>query len=127
MFEKSLILCPSRISLNRIFTSVLANLSDEVTTFDVSSEIGQRRLTVNTGMRRFPYGIRNRWDSYFLRLANEHIINKISVLKPGLVLVYNSEFLLPETCINIRKTAKLVFFLGDSPFYTPQNDYYVAC
>ncbi len=127
MFEKTLILCPARISLNRIFTSVLANLSDEVKTYDVSSEIGRRRLTVNTRMRRFPYGIRNRWDSYFFRLANELIINEISIQRPDLVLVYNSEFLLPETCIKIRKTAKLVFFLGDSPFYTPQNDYYIAC
>ncbi len=127
MFEKSLILCPSRISLNRIFTAVLGNLSDEVKTFDVNSEIGRRRLTVNTRMRRFPYGIRNRWDSYFFRLANEYILNEISLHRPGLVLVYNSEFLLPETCLKIRKAAKLVFFLGDSPFYTPQNDYYIAC
>jgi glycosyltransferase involved in cell wall biosynthesis len=127
MIEKSLILCPARISLNRIFTSILVNLSDEVSTFDVSSSLGRNRLFVNTKIRRFSYAVRSRWDSYFLRQANEYILERISVYKPGLVMVYNSEFLLPETCARIRETAKLVFFLGDSPFYTPQNDYYLAC
>ncbi len=26
-----------------------------------------------------------------------------------------------------KKRAKLVFFMGDSPFYTPQNNYYLSC
>ncbi|MBE0674533.1 MAG: glycosyltransferase family 1 protein [Bacteroidales bacterium] len=123
----SLILCPARISLNRILTSILGNFSGDVATFDVGSAIGRNRLFVNTQMRRFSYGIRNRWDAWFLKLANEYILNEVSVYKPGLVMVYNSEFLLPETCLKIRQKAKLVFFLGDSPFYTPQNDYYLAC
>lgn len=127
MIEKSLILCPARISLNRILTSILAGLSGEVTTFDVGSAIGRNRLFVNTQMRRFSYGVRNRWDTYFLRLANEYILNEVSRCKPGLVMVYNSEFLLPETCLRIREESKLVFFMGDSPFYTPQNDFYLAC
>jgi glycosyltransferase involved in cell wall biosynthesis len=127
MIEKSLILCPARISLNRILTSILANFSGDVATFDVGSAIGKNRLFVNTKMRRLSYGIRNRWDTYFLYLANEYILNEIYGYKPGLVMVYNSEFLLPETCRKIREKAKLVFFLGDSPFYTPQNDYYLAC
>lgn len=127
MIEKSLILCPERISLNRILTSILINFSGEVANFDVGSAIGRNKLFVNTQVRRFSYGIRNRWDAWFLKLANEYIINEVSRYKPGLVMVYNSEFLLPETCLKIRQTAKLVFFLGDSPFYTPQNDYYLAC
>ncbi len=127
MIEKSLILCPARISLNRILTSILVNLSGDVATFDVGSEIGKNRLFVNTQMRRFSYGFRSRWESYFLKLANEYILNEIARYKPGLVLVYNSEFLLPDTCLKIREKSKLVFFMGDSPFYTPQNDYYLAC
>lgn len=127
MIEKSLLLCPARISLNRILSSVLAGLSGEVASFDVCSSIGRKRLYVNTKMRRFSYSVRNRWDTYFLRLANEYILGEVSSRRPGLVMVYNSEFLLPETCATISKTAKLVFFLGDSPFYTPQNDYYLAC
>lgn len=127
MIEKSLILCPERISLNRILTSILINVSGDVATYDVGSAIGRNRLFVNTQMRRFSYGIRNRWDAWFLKLANEFILNEVSMYKPGLVIVYNSEFLLPETCLKIREEAKLIFFLGDSPFYTPQNDYYLAC
>ncbi len=127
MIEKSLILCPERISLNRIMTSILAGFSGKVTTFDVGSAIGRNRLFVNTQMRRFSYGVRNRWDTYFLRLANEYILGEVSRSGPDLVMVYNSEFLLPETCLRIRKKSKLIFFMGDSPFYTPQNDFYLAC
>jgi len=127
MIEKSLILCPARVSLNRILTSILKEFSGELATFDVKAALGRNRLFVNTKMRRFSYGVRGRWDRYFLKLANELIMSEISRYKPGLVMVYNSEFLLPETCRRIRESSKLVFFLGDSPFYTPQNDYYLAC
>lgn len=127
MIEKSLILCPERISLNRILKSILVNFSGDVATFDVGSALGRNRLFVNTQMRRFSYSVRNRWDAYFVKLANTLILDEIMRYKPGLVMVYNSEFLLPETCIKIREKSKLVFFLGDSPFYTPQNDYYLSC
>jgi hypothetical protein len=40
-------------------------------------------------------------------------------------MVYNSEYLLPESCEEIKKTSKMIFFLGDSPFYTPLNNYYL--
>lgn len=127
MIEKSLLLCPERISLNRILTSILDNFSGDVATFDVGSAIGRNRLFINTQMRRFSYAVRSRWETYFLRQANEYILDKISEYKPDLVMVYNSEFLLPETCLKIKEESKLLFFLGDSPFYTPQNDYYLAC
>ena len=34
--------------------------------------------------------------------------------------------LLPETLRVIKNTAKVFFFLGDSPFYTPTNDHFLA-
>jgi glycosyltransferase involved in cell wall biosynthesis len=127
MIKRSLILCPEKISLDYIFSSILRVFSQEVKIFDVNDALGKNRLYVNTKMRRLPYGIRNHWDNYFLRLANEYLFNEISRLRPELVLVYNSEYLIPETCSKIKQGSKLVFFLGDSPFYTPQNDYYLAC
>ena len=127
MIEKSLILCPGRVSVGSIFNTVLEKFSGEVRNFDVKSVIGRNRLFINTQMRRFSYNIRNYWDKYFLRLANEYILTEVAQFKPELVLVYNSEYLVPEVCTRIKETSRLIFFLGDSPFYTPQNDYYLAC
>ncbi|MBK7733702.1 MAG: glycosyltransferase [Bacteroidales bacterium] len=127
MTDRSLILCPSRVSLNRILTSILEKMSGEVKTFDVKAALGKNRLFINTRVKRFSYSVRNRWDRYFLKLANELIMAEVSAYRPGIVIVYNSEFLVPETCDRIREISKLIFFLGDSPFYTPQNDYYLAC
>lgn len=127
MIEKSLILGPGRVSVVKLLSSVLEKFSGDLRTYDVKSYLGKNRLFVNTQMRRLSYGIRNRWDNHFLRLANDLIMQEIRAYSPDLVLVYNSEYLLPGVCAEIRKRSKLVFFLGDSPFYTPQNDYYLAC
>jgi len=127
MAEKSLILCPGRVSVVKLLSAVLSRFSGEVRTYDVKSALGSNRLFVNTQMRRMSYGVRSRWDRYFLRQANDLIMSEIEAYSPDLVLVYNSEYLVPEVCARIRKKAKLVFFISDSPFYTPQNDYYLAC
>lgn len=127
MIEKALVLCPDRISLGRILSETLKQFSGEVVNFDVKSAIGHNRIIINTQMRRLSYRFRNLWERYFLKLANNLILDEVKRIKPDLVLVYNSEYLLPEVCSEIKKNSRLVFFLGDSPFYTPLNDYYLAC
>lgn len=127
MIEKCLVLGPDRVSVVKLLAAVLSRMSSDVETYDVKSALGQKRLFVNTQMRRMSYGIRNRWDNYFLRQANELIMTEVLSRKPDLVLVYNSEYLQPEVCARIKQKSKLIFFLSDSPFYTPQNDYYLAC
>lgn len=95
--------------------------------FDVKLALGRKRILFNTQVRRLSYRLRSLWDRYFLRLANDLILEEVYRIKPDLVLVYNSEYLLPEVCSQIKKASRLIFFLGDSPFYTPLNDYYLAC
>ena len=82
---------------------------------------------LNSQMFRFPHAVRKRWEKYFQEKINGMIMKEIDSVRPDIVLVYNSLYLVPETCIYIKKRAKLVFFMGDSPFYTPQNNYYLAC
>jgi hypothetical protein len=127
MIEKALVLCPDRISLGQILNETLKEFSGEVVNFDVKAAIGRNSIIINTQVRRLSYRFRSLWDRYFLKLANGLILEEVNRIKPDLVLVYNSEYLLPEVCSQIKKTSRLVFFLGDSPFYTPLNDYYLAC
>lgn len=125
-YTKSLLLCPERYSLFNSFTEVLKDISGEVIGLDVRTKMTVRDLKINTQMFRLPFKLRAKWENYFLNKANKIIIENFEKHNPDFVFVYNSEFLLPETCELIRRKAKLIFFLGDSPFYTPTNNYYLS-
>jgi hypothetical protein len=126
-FQNSLLLCTKKYSLYNLFIEVLNELSSKVYGFDIREKIDPLWLKIHPQMIRFPFRIRNSWDKILLAKTNSRLLSEISKYKPELVFVYNSEFLLPETCVEIKRKAKLIFFMGDSPFYTPQNPYYLTC
>lgn len=105
----------------------MEEISVETRVFDVNEKLGGLSLHVNAQLFRMPYYLRNRWEKYFLNKANAILLDELKRYNPDLVLVYNSEYLLPDTCLEIRKKASLVFYMADSPFYTLVNDYYLSC
>lgn len=127
LFQKSLLLCVSKYSLYNSFNGILSELSLDHKGYDIRAKAGNLNQKIQTQIFRFPYKIRNKWERNFLTRINLDIINEMSTYKPDLVFVYNSEYLLPETCAEIKKKSKLIFFMGDSPFYTPVNNYYLTC
>jgi glycosyltransferase involved in cell wall biosynthesis len=126
-YDRALLLCPEKYSLYNSFHEMLSVISEDVTGFDITSAIDRTELKINSQSFRLPFSIRKRWEAHFLRKANRMLLEVVNKITPDLVLVYNSVYLLPETCSLISKRAKLVFFMGDSPFYTPQNNYYLSC
>jgi len=126
-FERALLLCPEKYSFSNSFIEILSNMAGEVRSYDLGAEISKRVLKINSQVFRLPYVARQRWESYFQARTNRMLLSVVDSFKPDLILVYNSVFLLPETCELMRKRASLLFFMGDSPFYTPQNNYYLAC
>lgn len=125
-FKRSLLLCSSKYSLQRSFKDILENISDEVCLLQSSSLMNPIMKKARVQMFRLPYKIRNTFDEAYLKKSNKELLKKIVEINPDFVLVYNSELLLPSTCIQIKKMAKLAFFLGDSPFFTPQNNYFLS-
>jgi len=126
-FQKALILCYKKYSLFNSFTDILKELAYDVEGFDVREEIKSFYFRIHTQMFRFPFNVRNQWGNFFLQKINKIILKKIEKEKHDLVFVYNSEYLLPETCHHIKKKAKLIFFMGDSPFFTHINPFFLAC
>ena len=126
-FQKTLLLCVSKYSLYNSLLDLLSELSEECKGYDVRGGINAFNQRVQTQMYRFPYKIRNNWEKSFLSKINRNIVNEFHSYHPDLVLVYNSEYLLPKTCELIKKSAKLIFFMGDSPFFTHTNNYYLPC
>jgi hypothetical protein len=127
MFRKTLLLCPQRYSINNLLFSILTTMSETVEVFDINASLGSQSLWLNDQAFRLPGRIRSKWEKYFQRTANASLLKKVDEFHPDLVFVYNSEFLLPETCSRIKKSSKLIFYLGDSPFYTPHNNYFLTC
>lgn len=126
-FSRALLLCPEKYSFHNSFYDILSEISREVEEYDINSILSKRDIKINRQIFRLPYKVRKKWEAYFLEKANSVLLEIINKSDPGLILVYNSAFLLPETCSLLKKRSKLVFFMGDSPFYTPQNNYYLAC
>lgn len=126
-FNKALLLCSASTSLHKALRQILAGMSDDTHSFEVSGRLSRTDLRLNAQLYRMPYAIRKRWEAYLLKRANKVLLTEIKDYDPDVVLVYNSEFLLPETCIEIRKRSKLIFYTADSPFFTPVNDYYFSC
>ena len=87
MTDRSLILCPSRVSLNRILTSIHGeDVKERVKTFDVKAALGKNRLFINTGEAFFLFCMKP-LTCYFLKLANELIMAEVSAYRPGIVIV----------------------------------------
>lgn len=126
IFENALILCPSKYSLFNSFNETLSHFTHKVSAFDLRETINGKWFDINTQMFRFPNKIRSKWDQVFLSKINNELLNTVYEIKPELIFIYNSEYLLPDTCKKMAEKAKLVFFMGDSPFYTPVNNYYLS-
>lgn len=126
-FERALLLCPERYSLYNSLNEILSLMAGEVKGYDIMSTINKRDLKINSQIFRLPFRIRKLWEAKFQERVNNIVLEVVKEAGPDLIVVYNSVFLLPETCSLMKKRAKLVFFMGDSPFYTPQNNYYLAC
>jgi hypothetical protein len=126
-YSKALLLGVKKYSLFNSLLRVLKELADSSFGYDVREKISPFYFRVNTQFAKIPYSVRRHWEKLFLEKVNSMIYSVFCKMQPELVVVYNSEFLLPETCEKMKKKAKLVFFLGDSPFFTPGNRYFLAC
>ncbi|HOP30921.1 MAG TPA: glycosyltransferase [Spirochaetota bacterium] len=126
-FERALLLCPAQYSLSNSLLEILSHLAEGVKHSDIRSAISGRTMKFNSQAFRLPHGLRRKWEKHFLERVNERILRQVKEYNPDLVLIYNSLYMVPETCRFISSMARLVFFMGDSPFYTPQNNYYLSC
>jgi len=70
-----------------------------------------------------PRKITKSWKSYYYRLINNEYNKIFDIEKPNIVLIYNNQFIFPETIERFKKSAKIVFYLGDNPLWSKTFDY----
>ncbi len=124
---KVLLLCPSFYTLKNTVKAGFEILGYKVYHHDFRNHLSQWQQKLNTQMFRFPDTYRQKWEAYFMPLINRKHIEVFENQSPDLVFIYNNEMLLPETVEYFKsQNAKIMFILGDSPYYTPTNRYYMA-
>lgn len=87
---------------------------------DYSSRFQKRRTRLYS---RLPVKYFGKALSKIQANLNSKYLEIIEKEKPELVIAYNDMQLLPETAIKIKETSKLVFYLGDSPYFVHKRSY----
>jgi hypothetical protein len=59
----------------------------------------------------------------YFKSVNKRYIEIFNEELPDMVMIYNHQFVFPETICQFKKKAKLVFFLGDNPLWSKTFDY----
>lgn len=123
---KVLLLCPSFYTLHRTLQSGFEKLGLEVHHHDYRHFLKSWQAKTNVQIFRLPYSYRKRWDNYYFAAINQKHREVFEHTAPDLVFIYNSEGLLPDTIAYFRsRKAKILFIMGDSPYYTFTNPYYL--
>ncbi|MCU0285006.1 MAG: glycosyltransferase [Acidobacteria bacterium] len=108
----------SSYSIGKLLENSLTALGHWVKVCDPEILLFRWKYSVNTQFFRLPYRLRQPWDTYFFNQVNKKFLQIFDQEKPDMVLVYNDSLLLPETVRIFRKKARVVFYLGDNPYYT---------
>jgi len=122
-----LLLFPKVYTLANTFKLGLEKNNCDYKHYDYREDTKKTQERIHTHIRKFPLKIRSKWYAYYVSKINERHIEIFNEYQPNVVLIYNSEMLLPETIVAMKRSAKVCFFLGDSPFYTPMNDFFLPC
>ena len=120
---KSLLLFPKKYSLAYTFFNMLSKEGEAI--FVHHNQIISKTVRkFNAQVFRLPDKFRQRWETYYFGKINDYYRSIIVENSPNLIFVYNSAMLLPDTVKWIKAQGiKLLFYLGDAPFYTPTNRY----
>jgi hypothetical protein len=125
-YKKALLLCPPKYSLKNVFEDILRLMSDELVFVNVMEYVQKFEISINTQIFRLPDSVRSKWINYYQRKINTRFLQEFRREDPDLVFVYNNEMLLPSTIQKMKQTATVIFFLADTPFFTPTNNYFLT-
>ena len=61
--------------------------------------------------------------NYIRKKINIQYLAAIKEYSPDLIMIYNSQFMMPETLKQLPDHTKVVVFLGDNPYFTPTDPF----
>ncbi|HNA32443.1 MAG TPA: hypothetical protein PL106_04930 [Flavobacteriales bacterium] len=120
---KCLLLAPTRYPFIRSIGAGLHANGLEVVQVDFRDLFGTTTNALNDKYSSLPRRVRRLWEDPYVRRTNQEYLRIFRELKPDLVFIYNDQLLRPETVNAFKEQARVAFYLGDHPLYTPTNPY----
>lgn len=115
---KVLLIAPSAsYSIGKLLEISFSDTGHQVAVCDPEKLIPRWKQRLNTQMFRLPYRMRKPWENSYLNKLNRKFFRWFEQEKPDLVMVYNDSLLLPGMVRVFKKKARVVFYLGDNPYY----------
>lgn len=120
---KALLFIPQIYSLAEMLYDGFLDNSWEAKIIDYKSVMPHSLNRFYEKTSGLPKKLTKYWKVNYYKLINKKYLEIFNAEKPDLVMIYNNQFVYPETIIQFKKKAKLVFFLGDNPLWSKTFDY----
>jgi len=122
---KVLLLASSIYTLSNTIAKGFSRLGYQVFHYNYRNDTKSWKNKVNVQVFRLPYLFRSKWEKYYMAEINKRHKEIFDRQQPDIVFIYNNEMLLPETVQYFKTKARIIFIMGDNPYYTPSNDFYL--
>jgi len=123
---KILIYSPDSYSLNKTISLGFFKKGFISNNFDYRKYINPIESKIYYHRSKVKYNVRAKIEKRFFKKVNILLINEYQNVQPDIVFIYNNEMFLERTIKIIKKQSKIIFYLGDNPYYTPTNDYFIS-
>lgn len=121
------LLISNKLSLSQNFFNGFTYLGHAVQILHYQNYIKNYYQKINNQIFRFPHLLKTKWRSFFAARIEQAYKNMIENDPADLYIVYNNQMLTPSIVSYIKsKGAAVTIFMGDSPFYTKTNPWYLS-
>ncbi len=116
-------LSASRYSLNNSVVSGFISNNIEVEIVDYLDFFSGQENWFVRKTSGLPKRLTKLWLRFYNKRINIEYLRIFNEINPEIVFIYNNQLIQPETLKLFKQRAKIVFFLGDHPLYTPTAYY----
>lgn len=116
---KILLIIPNSYTLLNTIEKAFVSLGHDTIVVDYKSYFKNWKNTIIRRTGGIPSFIKDRSfiHKQYIKDINSAYLQSVYQHEPEMVFVYNAQYLSFDTAIKIKEKSKLVFFLGDNPFF----------
>ena len=120
---KALLLIPRVYSLAEMLQDGFQGNGWEVKVIDYKNVVPHSVNRFYEKTSGLPKVLTKHWKTKYYNLINKRYLEFFYSEKPDIVVIYNNQYVYPETISKFKKQAKVVFLLGDNPLWSKTFDY----
>jgi hypothetical protein len=123
---KALLFIPQVYSLAEMLCDGFEDNGWEAKVIDYKTILPHRLNRLYEKTSGLPKKVTKYWKATYYKLVNKRYREIFNAESPDIVMIYNNQFVYPETIRQFKKRAKIVFLLGDNPLWSHTFDHNLA-